>query len=327
MPFDFICPFCGQKHTSENDISAIHFECLGEFYLHIAACKRGLSEREYTEQEKDIAWAKLAYYIVHKYLYYKREVNTGLDPIDWKWVLDNVELPTPAQQADLLIDFVGRKTKVLGSSCKVDAPEFGGGYYQLKAWIGGAGPYSVQRIFEYLVSKELLRAHETHNSRYFKLELTLAGWNRLEELQQVNKESKLAFMAMKFDDEQKQFIKDKLKPIVKETGFDLLLLTDINSKENLIDNKLRVAIRQSRFLICDLTHCNAGAYWEAGYAEGLKLPVIYICEKSAFDADDKSKRPHFDVNHQEIFQWDKNDEKSIKDFLENIKAKIQIMIE
>ncbi|MGN0017224.1 MAG: hypothetical protein ACI37O_07810 [Candidatus Avelusimicrobium sp.] len=327
MSFDFTCPFCGQKHNGKPSGETVLFSCLGEFYLDYSGCEDYICQGWTNLSARQIAWAKIAFEAAHKSIFYKRIPYTGAPEIDFKQVLENVELPTPAKQADLLIDYVGKKTKFLGCFLEVNAPGFGEGYPQLKAWIGGAGAYSVQRIFEDLVAKGLLRKYDTPNTQHFKLELTIAGWNRFEELQQVNKESKQAFMAMKFDDEQKQFIKDKLKPVVKETGFDLLLLTDINSKENLIDNKLRVAIRQSRFLICDLTHCNAGAYWEAGYAEGLKLPVIYICEKSAFDDEDKTKRPHFDVNHQEIFQWDKNNEESIKDFLGNIKAKIQVMLE
>ena len=40
----------------------------------------------------------------------------------------------------------------------------------------------------------------------------------------------------------------------------------------------------------NLSDDNNGAYWEAGYAEGLGIPVIYICEESKFD--NKSKTTH-----------------------------------
>ncbi len=43
-----------------------------------------------------------------------------------------------------------------------------------------------------------------------------------------------------------------------------------------------VQIRDAKFVIADLTHGNDGAYWEAGYAEGLGKPVAYICEKEEF---------------------------------------------
>lgn len=323
----FCCPFCGDMHISKPVGEFSYFSCLGEFALDYFGSEAYIRQNWEKNEDRAIAWAKLGFEAAHQSIFYKRMPNTGVPCVNYKQVLKNLELPTPAQQSDWFIDYVGRKTRVLGGRLEINPPSHGGGYPQLRAWICGVEENSVQRIFEYLVEQKLLHEYRIQNHEQFKLELTIAGWKRFEELQQVNKESKRAFMAMKFDDEQKQFINDKLKPIVKEVGFDLLLLTDINSKENLIDNKLRVAIRQSRFLICDLTHCNAGAYWEAGYAEGLKLPVIYICEKSAFEHEDKTKRPHFDVNHQEIFQWDKNSEKSIKDFLGNIKAKIQVMLE
>jgi len=33
--------------------------------------------------------------------------------------------------------------------------------------------------------------------------------------------------------------------------------------------RMRLEIRRSRFAVVDLTHGNRGAYWEAGFAEGL----------------------------------------------------------
>ena len=60
-------------------------------------------------------------------------------------------------------------------------------------------------------------------------------------------------------------------------------------------------IRKSRFLIAELTEGNRGAYWEAGFAEGLNKPVVYTCEKSYFD--DPDTRPHFDVNHYSHVIW------------------------
>ena len=43
------------------------------------------------------------------------------------------------------------------------------------------------------------------------------------------------------------------------------------------------SIRDAKFVIVDLTHDNHGAYWEAGYAEGLGKPVIYVCKKDKFE--------------------------------------------
>jgi nucleoside 2-deoxyribosyltransferase len=64
-------------------------------------------------------------------------------------------------------------------------------------------------------------------------------------------------------------------------------------------SSLTLYTRQSKFLIADLTHGNAGAYWEAGFAEGLGKPVIYTCKKDVFD----NKRVHFDANHHLTVIW------------------------
>jgi nucleoside 2-deoxyribosyltransferase len=63
---------------------------------------------------------------------------------------------------------------------------------------------------------------------------------------------------------------------VAATGFILRRLDD-EPKAGLIDDRMRAEIQASRFVIVDLTHMNRGAYWEAGYAEGLGKPVIYTC--------------------------------------------------
>jgi nucleoside 2-deoxyribosyltransferase len=88
---------------------------------------------------------------------------------------------------------------------------------------------------------------------------------------------------------------------VAATGFDLKRL-DEGQPAGLIDDRLRVEIRQCRFLIADLTNENRGAYWEAGFAEGLGKPVIYTCRKDVFE--DKAKGTHFDTNHHLTVTWE-----------------------
>jgi len=43
---------------------------------------------------------------------------------------------------------------------------------------------------------------------------------------------------------------------------------------------MRVEIRSAKFLVADLTDENRGAYWEAGFGEGLGKKVYYTCEAS-----------------------------------------------
>lgn len=132
--------------------------------------------------------------------------------------------------------------------------------------------------------------------------LTRAGWSRYEEMMRNGAGSRHAFMAMKFGDtDLNALFNDHLKVAVEQTGFILRKLDDSPSA-GLIDNRMRVEIRTSRFLICDLSHGNRGAYWEAGFAEGIGRPVIYLCREDVF-TNDHPDRPHFDTNHQTIIKW------------------------
>jgi nucleoside 2-deoxyribosyltransferase len=107
-------------------------------------------------------------------------------------------------------------------------------------------------------------------------------------------------MAMKFGDPALDFMLESVfKPSVRQAGFDLFKLDDV-PQAGLIDDRLRVEIQASDFIVADLTHENLGAYWEAGYAEGLGKPVIYTCEHTKFEAT----KTHFDTNHHLTITWD-----------------------
>lgn len=75
-------------------------------------------------------------------------------------------------------------------------------------------------------------------------------------------------MAMPFGDDRLNQVFTAFKTAVADMGFDLRRIIDA-PPPGLIDDRLRVEIRKSRFMICELTNSNPGAYWEAGFAEGL----------------------------------------------------------
>ena len=94
-------------------------------------------------------------------------------------------------------------------------------------------------------------------------------------------------------------VRDVVKPVItEEMGYELVDMRDV-ARAGIIDNIMRMQIRDAAFVIADLTHGNNGAYWEAGYAEGLGKPVVYICEQAVFDA----KGTHFDTNHCTTVPW------------------------
>ena len=107
------------------------------------------------------------------------------------------------------------------------------------------------------------------------------------------------------------FVRDVVKPTIQTTlGYDLVDMRDV-SRAGIIDNIMRMQIRGAAFVIFDLTHGNKGAYWEAGYAEGLGKPVVYICERDVFEENGT----HFDTNHCTTVVWSADDHNAFSDSL------------
>lgn len=139
-----------------------------------------------------------------------------------------------------------------------------------------------------------------NSARFYGVNLSLDGWEQYEAEKRGDFEGNYGFIAMQFgDDKLDAFVGEVIKPsIVEHLGLEFVDMRD-TARAGIIDDIMRITIRDAKFVIADLTHDNNGAYWEAGYAEGLGKPVIYICEKIKFNKD----APHFDVNHCTTVMW------------------------
>jgi hypothetical protein len=171
--------------------------------------------------------------------------------------------------------------------------------------VGATSPDGFGLILKKLLDRGLLdgRLSATINeSDRGHVALSFDGWLYYEQLKKGAIDSRRAFMAMEYgDSELDRIVDNDFKNAVKHTGFELFRLNE-KPKAGLIDDRLRVEILNSRFLIADLSHGNNGAYWEAGYAEGLGKQVIYTCKKEVFES--KEGKPHFDTNHHLTVIWD-----------------------
>jgi hypothetical protein len=205
-------------------------------------------------------------------------------------------LPRPREQADLLIRWLATHVPGPGETVWIEFSTHG-------SIIGSKSPAGFELVLDHLFSTGLITGNQSKTlqggDRAFAT-LSFDGWEYYERLREGGAIYRKAFMAMKFGDEQlTSVLENVFKPSAKRAGFDLLKLNDI-PKAGLIDDHLRVEIQSSDFIVADLTHDNLGAYWEAGYAEGLGKPVIYTCEKSKFT----SAKTHFDTNHHLTILWE-----------------------
>lgn len=216
-------------------------------------------------------------------------------------------LPSPFQQAENLVLWLGTHLKGPGETVAVDPVSH-------QSIAGSRTPDGFGFVLKHLFEKGILTGNlinDISGPKSAYATLTFDGWRYFDELHRGAVTSRKAFMAMKYGDASLDQIVDKaFRPALKKTGFTLQRLDDA-PKAGLIDDRLRVEIRTSRFLIADLTHENEGAYWEAGFAEGLGKPVIYTCEKSKF----ATSKTHFDTNHHLTVLWSADDVRGAEEVL------------
>lgn len=172
--------------------------------------------------------------------------------------------------------------------------------------VGTPSQLLTHSLLEQLWERGLIRMNEPvramQQSHYSMVELTLEGWDQYEAGKRGELRGNYGFMALQFDDPELNEIVEFLKKQIKEElNYDLVHMLDVE-RPGIIDAIMRVQIRGSAFVIADLTHDNRGAYWEAGYAEGMGKPVVYICEKDKFE----KVSTHFDTNHLTTFKWSKD---------------------
>lgn len=125
--------------------------------------------------------------------------------------------------------------------------------------------------------------------------------------------SNQAFIAMWFSDQTQAAFDEGIKPALGELGFDARRI-DQKEHNNKIDDEIIAEIRQSRFLVADFTCgtidadgkgiaiARGGVYFEAGFAMGLGIPVIWCCR------EDLVNQVHFDTRQYNHITWNTPEE-------------------
>lgn len=236
-------------------------------------------------------------------------------------ILDKDELPNVLQKWNSLILYLGQVCQGLGLEGRIEKPLL------LCSKLGILDENELNEFLNEFKNQAFFTQHITgaqyhHTADSIVVSMSLKFWIKYNEILEQTTPSKTAFMALKFDQDLSLFVDKVIKPTVYKTGFTLGSVQD-GQTSGLIDDHIRIKIRQSRFVIVDLSHGNQGAYFEAGFAEGLNKPVIYVCEKKAFDKKRGKKRIniHFDVEHHNTlrYEYDKPEkfEQELKDLIRN----------
>lgn len=127
--------------------------------------------------------------------------------------------------------------------------------------------------------------------------ITLAGWNRIDELRARQPDSRQAFVAMWFDRSMDDAWVNGFKIGRERSKYFTAIRVDSLEHNGKIDDRIVAEIRRSGLVVADFTGSRGGIYFEAGYAQGLGLPVIWTCRQN------DPNELHFDTRQYNHIFW------------------------
>ena len=222
-----------------------------------------------------------------------------------------------AERSDRLLVFLGKNTLVIGRSVRFQTDNAREGYTTMMGILAISESVEIEEVV-FLIAN-LKRAGfvdfcTIDNGRKpgYDAVVTAAGYARIAELSSRT-DSAQAFMAMWFHDSMSRVYDDAFARAIEDAGYRPFRI-DRHDYAGKIDDEVIAQIRRSRFLVADFTHerretVRGSVYYEAGFAHGLNIPVIFTARKGS--------DVHFDVEHYNRIEWDMDNLPKLRDALKN----------
>ncbi len=299
---------------SGNDGYVVNSQVCGTYYIHQNLCGPE------PENPQMISYLKTLYvndlHILAGFTLRRSEegkpVELGRDNIDK--ILRGISIPKgPLEQIDLILSYLYQQY------ANGKSPESYLQLYEHKiardikytiAYAKGAKDFTwlINKALEfgYLESDQSLAIQPPQNIR-----LSLKGFDRVQELQK-SKNSSQVFVAMSFGLDDAVF-EEGINKALEDTGYSAMFLkSEIHNEK--IDDKIIVEIRKSRFVIVDVTDHRPNVYFEAGFALGEGIPVLWTCREN----DWNEHEAHFDTRQYNYLLWE-----NAEDLREKLRYRIE----
>ena len=191
----------------------------------------------------------------------------------------------------LLLRAIERKTSYPGQSVGI-VPSFD---FPL-AWAEREEELSY--LLSNLLEQGLIRSAEgSPHEQTYGCVLTATGWQFLDAHARPSIISNQVFIAMSFAPELLAAWTEGIGPAVRRAGYQPYRV-DAQPHVDRIDTKIMSEIKNSRFVVADVTLQRPGVYFEAGYAMGLGIPVFWCVRK------DDLPNIHFDTRQYNHVIWE-----------------------
>jgi len=290
-----LCPICKLEDSSVER----EFDGGERVSINCHRCKRfTITRTAKTIAERRNLGAKLSAWIRNR-----NEQGTEIPEINSKSLEDiQAGLPdySPREKQLILLQNIERKTEYPGKAVKIDAR-----YDIPLAWAAGEEEflYYINSLIERGLLRKLSGQVTVINGikTAFPVGITADGWDFLEQRERHIKERTQAFVAMSFSEDLKSIWEGPIYNAINKAGYKPYRI-DAEPHIDRIDIKIISEIKNSRFVVADITEQKRGVYFEAGYALGMGLPVIWCVRK------DDLENAHFDTRQYNHIVWKTGDD-------------------
>lgn len=195
-----------------------------------------------------------------------------------------------SERIDLLIQLAYRRSGKIGAQARIQLDE------DYPAAFCKDGDEFVG-LMDVAHGLEYLRILPSDAERTVQLDFYSAGYARLDETQRaVPGRGTQCFVAMWFDESLDDAYNKGFRVGIEQAGGKALRMKELEHNGK-IDDRLIAEIRRSRMVVADFTGHRSGVYFEAGFADGLGIPVIWSCRK------DELEKAHFDTRQYNHIDW------------------------
>lgn len=214
---------------------------------------------------------------------------------------------TPGEKQIILLQALERKTKYPGDQVLIES--------FLDFVLCWANTKNELAFYRQALKDRGLIAYGNVSDRMV-VQITAKGWDYLDSYSKNIEKKTQAFVAMSFSDEMFRVWENAISPAIVEAGYHPHRIGEEPHNER-IDVKIMSEIKNSRFVVADFTENSNGVYFEAGYALGLNIPVIWCVNKKDFDKNEI----HFDTCQYNHIIWETEE-----DLKEKLLAFIDVII-
>jgi hypothetical protein len=217
----------------------------------------------------------------------------------------NLPMPSIVERRDRILDFIASRSPTIGTRI-----QFAGLVTEqtqavkaaLAAHTSSQSDGEVNELIQFAIEDQLVESPEA-------LRLTFKAWTYIEERRARQIASVQGFVAMWFAPAMEPAYERGFAPAIRVCGYEPMRI-DRKEHINKIDDEIIAEIRRSRFLVADFTsepdRPRGGVYFEAGFAFGPNIPVIWSCR------EDLVGQLHFDIRQFNHIVWANPDDLHLK---------------